>query len=164
MLAAVGPLLGDGPLGAYHFESGQNQLLAYRDGEARLDDRAMAAPLGLPYRLRRPNPPVAVLTSRLTASAAEEVAVAFAGRPGTRRFGEPTRGVPTLNQGVDLPSGARLWITTATVTDRDGRSYAGPIPPDNPVRTDWSDFAGGADPVLSAAQNWLAGAPACRQA
>src|SRR5207302_1886051 len=119
MLAAIGPLLGDGPVGGYQFARGEFQQLAYRDGDATLDGRRMVGTLGLPFRTSRAGLPVAVLTSRLTASAAEEVAVAFAGRAApTRRFGEPTRGVPTLNRGVDLPSGSQLWVTTATAVDR----------------------------------------------
>jgi len=161
LLAAAGPLLGEGDIGSFHFQSGDVDRLAYVDGEARLDGQARAAALGLPYRLRRLDLPVAVLTSRLTASAGEQVAVAFAGRPGTRRFGEPTRGIPTLNRGVDLPSGARLWVTTAVMVDRNGRRWDKALVPDQPAGTNWAGFAGAADPALSAATAWLADRPEC---
>ena len=44
----------------------------------------------------RPDAPVAILTSAITANAGELTAIAFRGRPSTRVFGEPTWGASAL--------------------------------------------------------------------
>lgn len=110
---------------------------------------------GRPARLPRPRPPVAVLTSRLTGSAGEAVAMAFRGRPGARSFGEPTAGVPTGNTQHRLADGAELYLTEAIGVDRTGRTYETRIRPDRPVATDWARYGTPADPVLAAATRWL---------
>jgi carboxyl-terminal processing protease len=99
MLAAVGPVLGDGDAVGYRTRDGTITWFGYRNGVVTVDgrpDRSLAA-ARRPARLGRPRPSVAVLTSRLTGSSGEGVVMAFRGRPGTRSFGEPTAGVPTGN-------------------------------------------------------------------
>lgn len=159
MLAGVGPILGPGVAGRF-VSSSAVQAWRYADGQAQLDGAAMAQ-VAAPYTLSRSPAPVAVLTSRLTNSAGEAIAVAFRGRPGTRSFGEPTAGVPTANAGVPLADGAMLYLTVAVDADRTGRRYDGRIAPDQPVGADWSVFATGRDPVLRTALRWLASRPAC---
>jgi carboxyl-terminal processing protease len=84
MLLAAGPVLGDGKAVGYRDRSGVTLWYSYRDGALILavsgqPPWSLAAPR--PARLARPSPPVAVLTSRLTASAGEAVVMAFRGRP-----------------------------------------------------------------------------------
>ena len=74
--------------------------------------------------------PVAVLTSRETASAAEAVAIAFIGRASTRSFGTPSFGVPTANSTYELHDRSALALTTAVGIDRIGNEYAHPLDPD----------------------------------
>lgn len=74
--------------------------------------------------------PVALLTSGVTGSAAEIVAIAFAGQAEAVRVGKPTAGLTTGNDARELSDGARLILTTTYDVDRTGRVYDGPLKPD----------------------------------
>jgi carboxyl-terminal processing protease len=124
MLVAVGPVLGDGRAVGYRDKNGATTWYGYADGAVSLDSQpqwSLAA--SRPAQLPRPAPPVAVLTSRLTASAGEAVVMAFRGRPRARSFGEATAGVPTGNAQHRLADGAELYLTGAIGVDRRGRTY-----------------------------------------
>jgi C-terminal processing protease CtpA/Prc len=153
MLAGAGPILEDGELGAFAFADNRMPWV-YRDGQALLGAHVLAQ-VEQPYKLKRSLPPVAVLLSRLTASSGELTALAFAGRPGARSFGEPTKGVPTANDSTELPDGAMLCLTVAIGADRTGRTYDGPIVPDQLVSADWAQYGRAGDPVLQTAVSWL---------
>jgi len=94
--------------------------------------------------------PVAVLTSRRTASSGEAVAIAFRGREDTRSFGAPTFGVPTANAGHRLADGTMLQLTGALFVDRNGQGDGMPLVPDEPVRE-----LGVGDRTRQAAVEWL---------
>jgi C-terminal processing protease CtpA/Prc len=153
MLHAVRPILGEATPG-YFVSSGEREAFSYRYGKG----PGMAVPV---YRLRRPDPPVAVLTSRLTVSSGEALTVAFRGRPRTRSFGEATAGLPTANQTLPMVDGAVIVVTTSYEADRTGRVYEGPIAPDQEVQILWPRIGSDEDPVLQAATGWLRGQPAC---
>jgi C-terminal processing protease CtpA/Prc len=127
---------------------------SYRDGRATQGDQAVEV-AGPAYQPRRPAPPVAILTDQRTGGAGEALAVAFAGRPDTRRFGAPTSGAPVSTGSFPLGNGATLVLTTGLARDRAGRVYDGPLAPDEPVETDWTRFGTADDPVLQAAVEWL---------
>ena len=74
--------------------------------------------------------PVAILTSTMTASAAEIVALAFIGQDDVIRVGAPTAGLTTGNEIRELSDGAWIVLTTTYDVDRTGRVYDGPIAPD----------------------------------
>ncbi len=74
--------------------------------------------------------PVALLTSGMTASSAEIVAIAFAGQADVVRVGKPTAGLTTGNEARELSDGARLILTTSFDVDRTGQVYDGPLAPD----------------------------------
>ena len=105
---------------------------------------------------------VAVLTSRLTNSAGESVAIAFRGRPYTRSFGEPTRGHTTANRPFPMPDGITMWVSVAHQADRNGRVYYDKIVPDQETLIDWQRFATLDDPSLEAAIGWIRRQPPCR--
>jgi len=155
MLAGIGPLAGEGELGAF-VAAEERWPWRYAGGEASLGDEMMACMQGMALPSLPDTVPVALLTSPLTASSGEIIALSFLGRSGTLLFGEPTRGLTTSNSLYGLPDGAALLITTAHDTDRSGRVFGGPIEPDMPVRIDWAEVQTAADPVLSAALVWLA--------
>jgi carboxyl-terminal processing protease len=133
MLAGLGPLLSESPLGAFAFPDQLPVLWFYAAGQAGVGDTCLADTMTGGYRLQSPDMPVAVLTSARTASSGEAVVLAFCGCAQTRRFGMPTRGLTTANEGFDLPDGATISLTVATFMDRAGRSYDGPIEPDQVV-------------------------------
>ncbi len=149
MLLGVGPILGEGV-----FARQGSVTLSYRHG-ALLQGSQIIVQLPGAYHLQETAPPVAVLTSGLTASAGEGIVVAFRGRPRTRSFGDPTAGVPTINTAHALSDGAVLLLTTADDVDRAGRSYDAAIAPDQPVAPDWTLLGADRDPVLQAALGWL---------
>jgi carboxyl-terminal processing protease len=154
MLAGVGPVLGEGEVNSSVSAEGEKIATVYRNGQA-LYGSWVTAQVDEPYRLKRPAPPVAVLTSQLTRSSGEHVVLAFRGRPRTRSFGEPSAGDPTANAGKVFSDGAALFLTVAFGTDRTGRSYDGPLEPDHPLKIDWMLLGTGQDPVLQAALKWL---------
>lgn len=155
MLAGVGPILGEGEhvglvgpteklVGIYH--DGRAEIVGQEKDSAQVEE---------PYTLKQPEPPVAVLTSSLTASSGEFVLLAFRGRPHTRSFGSPTAGVPTGNDHLELRDGATIFLTQYLGADRTGKTYDGPLLPDQPATTDWSRYGTDEDPVLQAAIQWL---------
>jgi len=157
MLAGIGPLAGDGQLGAFvSASSGADWSYDAALGVATSGNYELAK-VEAPHR-KRFDLPVAVLTGPLTTGAGEALVVAFAGRAATRRFGEGTRGLPTSNTQKPLADGALLVVTVTVHADRNGTRYDSVIPPDEPVATDWSRCSTADDPVLVAACRWLAAA------
>lgn len=123
MLAGLEPLLRGQALGWFQYRDGSRR--AWRNGTGDL-----AANVGDLGQL-----PVALLVSRTTASSGEAVVVAFRGRPGTRSFGTPTRGLSTGNAGHPLHDGTVLQLTTSVFVDRLQTVHGGPITPDQ--RSGW---------------------------
>jgi C-terminal processing protease CtpA/Prc len=162
MLAGLGPLLGDGDLAASVYPDGRRIAVWYRDGQAGFGDYTQLR-VRAPYRLRSPAP-AAVLVGGGTASSAEVLAVAFRGRPGTRSFGAPTRGLSAGNRTFPLADGASLVLTVAATSDAAGRVLEGPFVPDELVAgsRDGSGTRAAADGPLEAAVEWLMDRDACR--
>lgn len=154
MLAGIGPVLGEGVC-EYFLLLEKKITIQYANGQARGEQPEEFADVQFPYEVKHPLPPVAVLTSRYTASAGEFVSLAFRGRPLTRILGEPTRGLPTTNESFNMSDGAWLILTTALGADRTGQVYDGPLVPDQHVPIDWSRIGADGDPVLRAAMAWL---------
>jgi carboxyl-terminal processing protease len=48
-----------------------------------------------------------------------------------------------------------LFLTVCLGADRTGRTYDGPLPPDEPLEQDWTAFGKDRDPVIGAALAWL---------
>ncbi len=160
-LAVVGPILGDGEVGAFVDADGNRSVWSIEHGSPYTDGRPEGWADGRPFTGSAP--PVAVLTGRKTASAGEAVAVAFRGRSDTRSFGEQTSGVPTGNEPYRLSDGAVLLLTKVKDADRTGRAYDAPIPPDEEIVKDPRPVAADRDEVLEAAQDWLLRQTACRR-
>jgi hypothetical protein len=149
MLAGIGPILGQGEVGAFVGPDGSKKKWSYRDGKA-LEGKEVAEAAAEVYRLKRADPPVAVLTDGKTASSGEAIAIAFRGRLKSRSYGQPTAGLSTANEAIRLNDGATLCLTVATMADRTGRVYGGAVVPDEKV-----EGKGKEDAVLGAAATWL---------
>lgn len=160
MMTAVAPIIGDGEAGAFVGPDFRTPW-EFRGGEFFVGGVNRDLLPGGAFRMKRPNPPVAVLTGRLTVSSGEWVTIAFRGRPRTRTLGEATAGLPTANTVWGLPDGAKLVLTTAREADRAGHIYDGPLPVDEAIATDWASFGTDRDPVLNAALAWLKAQPDC---
>jgi C-terminal processing protease CtpA/Prc len=166
MVAGIGPVLGEGTLGAFVGPDSARQTWYYRDGASgvRLSDGRESVAhrvSGPPYRLFRPDPPVAVIYGPRTASSGEAVAVAFRGRPLSRSFGRETAGLSTANAGFPLSDGGVIFLTTSADADRTGRIYGGVLPPDHAVAWDVIDPSSTSDQAAQAAIAWLATQVAC---
>lgn len=154
MVAGIGPILGEGEWVAF-VNNLEKQTAFYRRGQAGIIPDNVLAEVDEPYELKRPELPVAVLTSQLTSSSGEFTALAFRGHPHTYSIGEPTQGVPTANGHQRLSDGALIVLTTAFGVDRLGQVYDSSLSPDYFIRTDWTQLGTANDPVLQAAIQWL---------
>ena len=116
MLAGVGPLLGDSLVGSFGIGATATRWY-YRQGlSGTLHPNGVLDTITQvtvsPVQLRQPNAPVAILIDGVTASAGEDIAIAFRGRPSTRSFGSPSAGYTTINRGSHLPDGASIVGST----------------------------------------------------
>jgi carboxyl-terminal processing protease len=162
MLAGLGPLLGERELAASVYPDGRRVAVWYRDGQAGFGDYTQLR-VRAPYHPRSAKP-VAVLVGGGTASSAEVLAVALRGRPETRSFGAPTRGLSAGNRTFPLADGASLVLTVAATSDAAGRLLEGPFVPDQ-LLTGGREAGGtqaSADGPLEAAVAWLMGSESCR--
>ncbi|WP_241968214.1 S41 family peptidase [Streptomyces sp. ICBB 8177] len=147
MLAVVAPLLDEGPVGRFVRADGGSEVWALEHGRVLLDSTRMARSLSSTGGPR--DVPLAVLTSKGTASAGEAVAVACRGEPVVRFLGTPTADFTTGNLTRVLRDGTRLHITSAHYADRTGRLIVGPLAVDETV--------GDSDPraAVRAALTWI---------
>jgi C-terminal processing protease CtpA/Prc len=146
MIAGVGPVLGDGRAGHFINPNGFTTPWGYENG-ASTSGPAAVVRVTSPYRLRHPNPRVAVLVDNGVASSGEATFISFLARPDTRTFGVPTCGLSTANRGFDLSDGALLNLTVSTMADRTRQMYGDQVVPDEVIA--------GTDEVVSRAIGWL---------
>jgi carboxyl-terminal processing protease len=132
MIAGLGPILGEGTAGAFVDPDNQVVWWAYANG-ASTNDGQVRVQVPAPYALLEPSPRVAVLTNCGVASSGEATVIAFRGRPNTRSFGTPTRGLSTANSGFPMNDGASLVLTVSLMADRNLTRYGGAVPPDEVV-------------------------------
>jgi C-terminal processing protease CtpA/Prc len=132
MMAAIGPILGEGEVGAFIDSYGNKEIWSYQDGQVMLDGRIQNQ-VSDPYQLKAAAVPVAVLTGVSTASSGEAITTAFRGRPNTRSFGGYTAGLTTANQFYPLSDGAGINLANAVGADRTGQVYRDRIDPDEVV-------------------------------
>ena len=129
MIAGVGPLLGEGPLGYFIGPTGTETLWEYRNG-ASISGGFTVTRVTTPYRVRKQQPRVAVLSDNGIASSGEATLIAFRQRPNTRSFGEATCGLSTANATYTLSDGGTLTLTTSVMADRMKTPFGDSIPPD----------------------------------
>lgn len=122
MLSGLEPLLRGQSLGFFQTRDGNRQAWRNKVPHAAAEVRSLA------------EVPVAVLTSRRTASSGEAVALAFRGRPHTRSFGEATAGLSTANRGHGLRDGTLILLTGSVFLDRNGQGDGSPVEPDEGAR------------------------------
>lgn len=94
-----------------------------------------------PALISRIQSPIAVLTSKQTASSGEILTIAFKSLPNVRTFGMPSAGVPTGNLSFTLEDGAIVYITTSINYDIHNTEQIGPVQPDVIVNSSNSDEA-----------------------
>jgi hypothetical protein len=182
MFSGLSPLIGDTPagggqngLGGFLYNDNTRVLLYLQNGQLGVYDPGDGRryPYSVRptanYTQRRPNTPVAILLSSVTASAGELITLAFRGGPVPyRTFGTSTSGLTTGPVGRYLrPDSGYLNITASVMFDRLGRTYGGAIAPDEAVAgPSWTTLAPATvlrngDAVLAAAVRWLQAQPSC---
>ena len=134
MLAAVGPILGEGTAGHFIDADGKFYAWIYQKGVASQEQKPQTT-VSNPYHLRRQNPRVAVLLNTATASAGEGIAISFKHRPNTRFFGTSTCGVSTGNSIIRLSDGGMLVLTQVTMADRNKTVYGQSVQPDEVINS-----------------------------
>jgi carboxyl-terminal processing protease len=132
MIAGLGPILGEGPLGYFIGPTGTESIWEYRGGSSYSGTFAVTT-VSPPYTLRRPAPRVAVLSDNRIASSGEATLIAFRQRANTRSFGQPTCGLSTANTTNPLSDGGTLTITTSVMADRNKTRFGDSIPPDEVI-------------------------------
>jgi hypothetical protein len=129
MVAGLGPILGEGPLGYFISPTGAETLWEYRNGASTSAGLAITT-VNPAYVLKRPQPRVAVLSDNRIASSGEATLIAFRQRPNTRSFGQPTCGLSTANSTYTLSDGGMFTLTTSVMADRLKNRFGDSIPPD----------------------------------
>ena len=160
MLAGIGPILGEGMVGMFIDPDSVKNRWYYENGRSLNGTFVQTSVSGTPYELIDPDPAVAILHGRLTASSGEAQVVAFRGRPNTKSFGQETTGVPTANRGFPLSDGALLNLTVAWMADRTGEKYWLPLIPDEDMPGDPAQDPS-LDPVVWRAEEWILQTGAC---
>lgn len=127
MLAVAAPLLDDGDVVGLRSREGEVAWARVENGGVVSTPGGSGTETPGGFSIEAP---VALLTSTTTASAAEIVAIAFAGQARTVRVGAPTAGLTTGNEVRELSDGAWLVLTTSYDVDRTGRVHDGPLEPD----------------------------------
>lgn len=129
MVAAVGPLIGDGVCGYSISGDGSMRTRIYRDGavgwDSNLDFRKAN-----PYQLKYKDKPVAVIYGNQTASSGEVTATVFIGLPNTRSFGTETAGLTTRVDNFEMSDGSYLNLAAGLNADRNKKPHDGRIKPD----------------------------------
>jgi len=133
MIAGIGPILGEGTAGYFTSVAGRETAWGYSAGASWVLDGREVVRVATPYQLKSEQPKVAVLTDNFVMSSGETVLVSFLGRPNTRQFGETTCGLSTSRGSFTLFNGARLYLSTYHLADRDRVRYGHSIVPDSPT-------------------------------
>ena len=154
MLAAIGGILGPGVLGGMATSQG-SAAWVYHDGSILVGDAPMLV-LDDPFA-GEPGLPIAVLTSDVTASAAEARVLACRGRANCRMFGARSAGLTTTTVSMCMRDSALMIVADGWMCDRFGIAYPDGVHPDELLVTDWSRFAGSEDRVVRAARDWIEG-------
>ncbi|GAA4311300.1 S41 family peptidase [Nibribacter koreensis] len=154
MLGGLADIIGDGPAGGFVTAEGQPDEQWSVQGGNFYVNNAQATKATASTSVK-PNVPVAVLLSNMTASAGEAVAIALQGRPNTQFIGETTYGLTTANLGFPLNKDSGINLAVLYEADRKGILYKDHIAPQVKIEggdnfTDWKK-----DQKVLAALKWL---------
>jgi len=132
MFQAISILLGNGNYNAFGDPSGNQSLCRIQDGFV-FQDSLKVFPSFQPRKIKHPPQGILVLTSPLTASAAEALVLALKHSPRTRIAGTATFGATTTITKRTVAS-YQLRIASGAMYDHGGRRQEGQLFPDIPLR------------------------------
>ena len=151
MVAAIGPILGEGIAGYTVDQYGKKKSWGYRN-HCGFERDTCEVFVNRSYDLKNIHPRVAIITSNSTTSAGEVITIAFKSRNNTKSFGQATYGVATNKLIYPLSDGACITLAVAGFADRTGFVYPNKIVPDIIVEDDPSTKQ---DEIIMAALNWI---------
>lgn len=136
MLLGVGPVLGSGIAGYFIDTYDVRTCWSYTDNNGLFSTCSTSKSYGYniwmeePYRLKKPNPKVAILVDGTVASSGEIVFISFIGRTNARSFGSPSCGASTELKAYQLSNGATVNLARALFADRNQTTYGKEVYPD----------------------------------
>ena len=153
MIAAVGPLFSNKELGGFYTLNENNEIeivkLTYEEGNVKYNgELAFHYPY---FQIDSDSLSIAVLIGEQTASSGEFLSLAFQRQPHTILLGEPTYGVATTNQHIELPEeiGGYFELTVAYALDKnDGPLTAQKVFPDK-------EFIGSKNDLFNLAMDYI---------
>jgi len=156
MIAGLSPLLGNGKfIGGANSEGVVVSMSVLENGKFYSEDGGAAKVINNCSKLS-PKTTVVLLTSNLTGSAGECVAVAFKGRKNTRFIGETTAGFTIGNNGHWIIDGkAGIVIAESAIVDRNKNIYYYNVQPDELIwgGDNFEDYL--QDKKIQAALKWM---------
>jgi hypothetical protein len=163
-VSGFGPVLTttNAPLFKVAHPDGTGNAIAYEPvtGSATWGSVTEGSLASRPWTPKRPDAPIAILTSPFNTS--DLLPVAFQGRANTRFFGQARAVQPYDVHYQDFGDGGYVQFPAGVVLDRTGHEYDAPLEVNEVVPTDWAAFGTKRDAVIAAARTWLEAHPACR--
>lgn len=149
MLAGISPILGNGIAG--YFASASDSTPWSTNNGTSYTGEFPNVKVSNHYTLKNPDPKVAVLVSKRTASSGEIVALSFKNHPRAVLIGQKTGGYTTGNTNYRLSDGSFIFLASSIYMDREKNLYYDGIEPDIFIDSKFE----GQDPELKAAIEWL---------
>lgn len=118
MLAGLGPLIGEGVLGAFFYNDNKKEVWEYKNGTSFIGG-VQKVNVHNPLEVMSPMPKVAVLIDGSTCREGEQIFAAILKRPNTRSFGNTTAGRAFLEGQTSLTEGHQLHFVKAMLMDRE---------------------------------------------
>lgn len=126
MLAGLTPILGNNSLGQFVTTDGSVTTWGAYNGRLLRNNTNTIYSVDS-YKLKSKDLPIAVLTSKRTASSGEASLIALKALPNTRTFGENSCGQSTANKSYQLSTGDALILTVSVMADKHGNPYGSSI-------------------------------------
>ena len=139
-VVGLSPIMGDGTVFKMQYA---NTVVPFttKQSSIKADGQEMQMDLGK-FALSDKKRRVAVLVDGATAGVGELLAVAFKSRSDARVFGTTTCGIPPMRLVPQkLKDGAEFTVSAMRVQDRDGKTYRGPLQPDERLDDEGALFA-----------------------
>ena len=128
MIAAMGPIIGDGVLGYFIDADGNELEWGYdTDGSYVGDVSNKVTSLSKPYEIKSTDYKIAVITDGVTASSGEAAAISLKGADDVLFIGSATCGLSTANQNFNLSNGGSFVLTVSTMSDRNKTKYGNKV-------------------------------------
>lgn len=138
MLAGLSPLLSEETHGYFIEPDGTQVPWGTRPGASILNSRKLIR-LSEVQPLKNIDKPIAVLSSKRTASSGEAVLIALQGQQNVKTFGQNSCGQSTANRVFKLQSGNQLTLTVSYMADKHKQRFGGPVATDVQTETPYQD-------------------------